>query len=242
MEIDHGENLFAPVGDDPSIKRSRNFYDVLEVSRGADRAEVRRAYIRLKGALENSQGAAYSLLEPGDSEAALSELEEAYRYLDDEYLRRRYDEKVFGAGNDGPPFSSQEAPGGYHKHEDDSPPQTTLRRYRLTRKHAKKSLDESVQARIQELISQTEIIDGALIKRIREAVDVSKQEVQSYLKISNFFVDALEEDVYEDLPPPVYVRGFIKSMLEYLGVKETTKVIDGYTKRYEEWKKKHTRK
>src|SRR5689334_3543842 len=59
---------------------------------------------------------------------------------------------------------------------------------------------------------------GPILREARLRKGVSLMEAQQATKIRQSFLAALEEDDYSILPPPVYVRGFIKNYSTYLGL------------------------
>ncbi len=235
MNMNSGEDLFAPhaPGLVEPARKTRSYYELLEVSRNADRSEIRRAYIRLKGSLDKTQGAMYSLLEPQDSDNLLREIEEAYRNLDDEFLRRKYDHDM--ATDSGRELKGASA----RPSEEGSVSVAPRRRYSLTQKTALSAHEGAVREAVQAILDKAEAINGALIRSLREAVGVSMEEVENYLKISPHYIEAIEEDRFENLPPLVYCRGFIKSLLDYLGVDKSAEIVEGYSRNQAEWKKKN---
>jgi cytoskeletal protein RodZ len=70
---------------------------------------------------------------------------------------------------------------------------------------------------------------GERLRAGREEKDISLAEVSKATKISLSVLQALENDQFDDLPPNVYVRGFIRSYCRYGGLDETE-----FLKSYEE--------
>jgi cytoskeletal protein RodZ len=70
---------------------------------------------------------------------------------------------------------------------------------------------------------------GEDFRREREEKSISLEEVSKATKISTSVLQALENDRFNDLPPSVYVRGFIRSYCRYVGLDETS-----HLKAYEE--------
>jgi len=62
---------------------------------------------------------------------------------------------------------------------------------------------------------------GERLREGRERKDISLEEVSRATKISLNVLQALENEQYDDLPPKVYVRGFIRSYSRYVGLDET---------------------
>lgn len=224
-----GESLFAPISPSPGGNGERhiNYYEILEIPRGADRTEIRAAYIRLKSNLSAHNGARYSLIGSDESDHFVEQIEEAYKTLEDEALRLRYDQAL----DAGVPFNPLES-----KPNNKSRPKI--------RKFALKSLDSVLKQSVEELIEDATEINGELFFNIRQLLGVSPEEVQSHLKISPWYLKAIEEDQFAELPPPVYVRGFLKSLLEYLGVSsdKVGRLLDGYLRIYSAWSQKNSKK
>ncbi|MEI6079868.1 MAG: helix-turn-helix transcriptional regulator, partial [bacterium] len=59
---------------------------------------------------------------------------------------------------------------------------------------------------------------GAYLKKNRELRGISLEEIASSTKININILSYLEADRFEKLPAPVFVKGFIKTYLGYLGV------------------------
>lgn len=226
MDVIDTENPFVPASADTgrSSTFSRTYYQILEVSTDANRADIRSAYIRMKRSLGLVGSATYSLLDSEDHARTQRELEEAYRTLDDEYLRQRYDAMLNNEGDQAIALASKR------------------KTFRASFKVAEQSCQEGVQEQVAEIVSSAEKIDGGLLRRIRVAVGIEPEQILGHLKISVFYLKALEEDDFAKLPPLVYVRGFLKSLLEYLGVSDLKRLVDGYSGNLQEWKKKNEKK
>lgn len=59
---------------------------------------------------------------------------------------------------------------------------------------------------------------GEFLKRERELRQITLQEVAEGTKISIRRLRSIEADQFEDLPAEVFVRGFVKSYADYIGV------------------------
>ncbi len=71
---------------------------------------------------------------------------------------------------------------------------------------------------IDKMLQDTEKINGAILKKIREKMSVSIDEMSLKIKVSKSYLDAIESDHFEDLPAEVYTKGFFNSYLNYLGI------------------------
>ncbi|MCR4324602.1 MAG: helix-turn-helix domain-containing protein [Candidatus Curtissbacteria bacterium] len=59
---------------------------------------------------------------------------------------------------------------------------------------------------------------GELLRTTREQKRLSQEEIASKLLLKKEFIEALEEGRWESLPEPAYVRGFIRSYADMLGL------------------------
>lgn len=97
---------------------------------------------------------------------------------------------------------------------------------------------------------KTTVTVGECLKRKREELGISIKNLGNKLNIKTDYLKNLEENNYEELPPDVYVKGFIKSYSELVGFnpekiielfkreKEIENKIKGRSKK----KKKHKKK
>ncbi len=66
---------------------------------------------------------------------------------------------------------------------------------------------------------------GAYLKKNRDQRGVSLEEMAANTKINVSIISYLEEDRFDKLPAPVFVKGFIRSYLNYLGVNPKEAVL-----------------
>lgn len=66
------------------------------------------------------------------------------------------------------------------------------------------------------------------MKKVREKAGVSLAEVSNFTKVKQDHLQKIEEGEFDKLPPDVYIRGFLKSYANYLGLdpKEVLKYYD----------------
>jgi cytoskeleton protein RodZ len=70
---------------------------------------------------------------------------------------------------------------------------------------------------------------GAILKAEREKSGLSHDQVAQITKLRRHYVEALENEEWDNLPAPVFVKGFIRSYAQALGLDET-KIFDLYKK------------
>ena len=61
---------------------------------------------------------------------------------------------------------------------------------------------------------------GERLKRERELREVTLDEINSATRISNRFLEAMENEDWKKLPGGVFNRGFVRSVARYLGLDE----------------------
>lgn len=71
---------------------------------------------------------------------------------------------------------------------------------------------------IEKMIENAKNIDGLFLKKIREKMEVTLEEMSLKIKVSKSYLEAIETDHFENLPAEVYTKGFFHSYLNYLGV------------------------
>ncbi len=74
------------------------------------------------------------------------------------------------------------------------------------------------------------VLPGEYLRTQREARGITLEEVSRVTKISVKALRSLETDDYESLPPPTFVKGFIRSYCRYIGAEDEDAVL-----RYEEY-------
>lgn len=61
---------------------------------------------------------------------------------------------------------------------------------------------------------------GKILKKEREMRNISLEKICSFTKIREHHLEAIEEDRYDHLPPPLYVKGYLKVYAKYLALDE----------------------
>ncbi|MBC7233186.1 MAG: helix-turn-helix domain-containing protein [Chloroflexi bacterium] len=69
---------------------------------------------------------------------------------------------------------------------------------------------------------------GEMLRKAREAKGLSLEQVEEATKIVRSYLQALEDEEFERLPAPVYVKGFLKNYASYLGL-DPQDVLSLYT-------------
>jgi cytoskeleton protein RodZ len=75
-------------------------------------------------------------------------------------------------------------------------------------------MDSSLGSKAWEPVTEL----GALLRKAREERGISLLEAEQATRIRRVFLQAIEEDRFDDLPGQVYGRGFVRSYATYLGL------------------------
>jgi cytoskeleton protein RodZ len=78
---------------------------------------------------------------------------------------------------------------------------------------------------------------GGYLKRLREQLGFTLQDIASKTKISLAYLGHLENEEFSALPNEVFIKGFLRSYAQVLGLKESD-LLD----RFKEWKSGHEAK
>lgn len=176
------------------VPATPNHYERLLIPRGASEEEVRRAHKRQREVWAEDGLPTVSLFSPDEIAREHALLDEAHDVLLDPPRRRAYDVSVF------PDHESAPVP---------SP--------------ADRALDQAIAAELRELQAQvarelgpdTEFT-GALLRRVRESRGIDLREIAGKTKISAAHLAAVEDEAFDQLPPLVYVRGFLVELAKFL--------------------------
>jgi curved DNA-binding protein CbpA len=76
------------------------------------------------------------------------------------------------------------------------------------------------------------VLTGADLRKIREARGLSLRHIATVTKIGKRFLEYVEEDRFEFLPPPVYLRGFLQAYANLVGI-DPRRAADAYMSRLE---------
>lgn len=160
---------------------SDNHYELLAIDRGASDEEIRRATKRQRELYGPESMAAISLLDESTLVRERARIEEATSTLLDPARRKTYDGVQFPA----------------------PPEDTTALAPQVSR------ADANIVNALMEELGPDVVVTGALLRRVREACGIDLSEISARTKVSRIHLEALEEENFAKLPPPVYVRGIV---------------------------------
>lgn len=95
-------------------------------------------------------------------------------------------------------------------------------------------------AAVAEFVAGVDVFDGPALKRVREKMGVTLDDIAVATRIQPQYLAGLEDENFEALPAEVYTRGFVISYAEFLSLDVQTVVAD-YMGRYRRWKSDNRR-
>lgn len=192
----------------------QSYYELIEAPTDGTPQQIERAYRIARSTYMPSSAATYSLYSAEDCAAILRRIEEAYAVLSDARLRREYDARL---GHSVP---------------------TTRPGVEPARIEAPKPL-QPVRERRPELdvengiAPESGVFDGEVLRRIRVSLGIELEEISSITKINDQHLRSIEANHYDELPAPVYLRGFLKQIAKCLSL-DPARVADSYSDRMRE--------
>ena len=210
----------------------QDYYNLLDISPKASFGEVRSAYDQAMSIYTTDSIATYTLFTEQERELILSRLAEAYKTLTNSQLRKEYNHLLIERGERSPQemgfLSSEDSNGASGKLLEVSVESLTQKQ--------RETKDERLPSNANLSLFDTQIsVTGKIIKTIRTTQEISLEEIFKQTNISRETLEDIEEERFEKLPALVYLRGFLKAYANILQVNQT-EMVDGYVKRYLEWK------
>lgn len=197
--------------------RSQNFYEILELSPEATLPEIERAYRIARATYQPSSVATYSVFSDDENGEILERIEEAYSVLADSVFRREYDARIRREEPAGRPRVAAEAGSAF------GAPEPAPAAYPTRSPQADIELEQSVDP-------EDGVYDGPVLRRIRLSRGVELEDISVTTKINETYLRFIEENRYQDLPAPVYVRGFLREYAKCLHL-DPNRVTQSYMER-----------
>jgi curved DNA-binding protein CbpA len=220
-----------------------NYYELLEVSSRATAQEIHKAYERIRRIYDPNSVALYSLFSPEETEKIRQRIEEAYRTLIYDENRREYDLSIRDLAAL-LPAEQQPRPTGapllrrpQREEHRTRPPMSApfpdaAKVPRPTSPRPVPHASESLVPPIQPPPADIREFTGPVLKIMREQRQLSVQNISDITKLSNRYVEGIEEEDYLKLPVRPYLRGFLILYCRAIGY-EPERIVADYMKRYD---------
>ena len=205
-----------------------NLYEVLDVSPGARQEEIERAYRMASATWAEGSLALYSLFEDKEAAVVRERVRYAYRILSDAEARRTYDEETFDSLAEGQPVglaNGELADADYKEVSVDD---------------VEVSLDAALKGSLAGDSGEDDEFDGPRLRRLRMHRGLDLDEIADITKVNSRYLLCIEEEAFDGLPAPVYVRGFVSAYAQTIGL-NPQRVAASYMLRLEEGTKESGR-
>jgi flagellar biosynthesis protein FlhG len=193
------------------LPETPHHYERLQIPRGASEEEVRRAYKRQREIWAFDGLPTISLFDQDELAREHALLDEAHDVLLDPPRRRAYDVSIFP------------------DHEAPRIPSPTDR----VMNEAVAAELRALQAEVARELGPDTEFTGALLRKVRESRGVDVREIANKTKISAQHISGIEDEAFDQLPPLVYVRGFLVEMAKFLKL-DPAQVARTYLRRAKE--------
>lgn len=196
-----------------------NFYEILELNTNAAQHEITTAYERAKTTYSGDNPAIYTIFSDQEARELLSMIEEAYSILGNKTLRNIYDQRLLGQSKINP---------------EDLTYDSILNASRLIFQETK--IDTKKASFVRNENFEKEIVEcgewsGDMIRKVREYKNFTVEKLSEITKVNSFYIKAIEAVTPNNLPAPVFVRGYVVQIAKELGLNYRV-VADSYMKSY----------
>ena len=202
-----------------------NYYEMLRVPAHATLFELKQAYIDALAIYGHDALATYSLFSEKERRAILESLETAFQTLTDTTRRATYNQSLVQAGAlDPSKLTANQAKKPVPLFESTG----IIHNVHLKKKISKKISAASI-SQLSRDIAAADSISGHDLKKLREKIGVSLDEIYEATRISISTVKAIEGNDFENLPSALYLKNFLRAYASLVKL-EPQVVIEGYLK------------
>jgi curved DNA-binding protein CbpA len=157
--------------------------------------------------------ASYSFFSREEREEILAKLNEAYSTLMDEKKRSQYDQHLVERGVLDEEMQYQRDRKKLSLLPLSKRPSTDT----ALRIRERLKMMVSSNAMIQEILAH-EVLSGSDLKKIRDELGVSLEEIAETVKVRMVYLRAIEEDRFEKAPSRIFLKGFVRAYAQYIGL------------------------
>lgn len=200
-----------------------NYYEILKIPINSSHFEIKQAYREMLSLYHEDSLPTYSLFSNEERDRILEEIETAFLTLIDEKKRSVYNKLLAESG----PIEISSMPA---KHRDI--PATTFRKEHrvhddhISEKVREKTGKKEIEAVFDEILAK-DFLSGTDLKTLREMLGVEVSEINAVTKISVSVINAIEENRFENLPPNIYLKNFLRAYAKIIQA-DPEKIVAGY--------------
>ncbi len=201
-----------------------NYYEMLDLQPNAVPYEIRHAYNAAMQLYQPGSLVSYSFFSEKERREILSLIEKAYQTLINDQLRKEYDDELVRRGE-------------IEAKEETAPEvKKPVSVFHISRGPAARTVFVSSDA-LKDRINQSQVIKDILaqsalsgqdLKQIRTELGLTIEQIAEETKIRVNHIQSIEEGQAQNLPPAVFLKGFVKSYLKCLGLES----VDELSARY----------
>jgi len=197
-----------------------NYYDILELNSNSAHQDVTTAYERVRATYSGDNPALYTIFSEQEARELLILIEEAYAVLGNKNLRAIYDQRLLSGRFQNEELSLQAI-------------LAASKQMTTEQKPEEKKAPYVKNDRFEEEIASCALWNGDLLKKVRDYKNITTNKMSEITKINSYYVTAIENMDYENLPAPVFIRGYVVQIARVLGL-DDKKVADSYMKVFKE--------
>lgn len=199
---------------------AQTHYELLGIPPGASEEEIRRVQKRMRLIYADDSVGLYGAYRPDEIERVQRRMTEAYDCLIDQDKRRAYDLAVFPAGHPGRHWIEEAAARSRAASLAELPEETPSTP--ILEKNGEPVLPPDAQ------------LSGAWLRALRESRGINLADIATRTKISLQGLQWIEDDAFDKMAAPVYVRGFVLEFARCLKL-DAERVARAYVDRYRAW-------
>jgi len=202
-----------------------NYYELLEVAFDASPFEVHQAYKEMTLLYHDDSLASYSFFSGEEREKILAKLDQAYSTLMDEKRRSRYDQLLIERGilEKSTQYQGVRMKLGLMYDAKRATANTALK----TRDRLKPVVSSNPV--IQGILAN-DVLSGRDLKKIRDELGISLEEISELVKVRVVYLHAIEDDEFEKTPSRIFLKGFLRAYAQCIGL-DADMVASRYLKR-----------
>jgi len=206
-----------------------NYYEVLEVQPSASQHDMTLAYEKAKRTYSPQNAALYSVFTEDEAKSLRSLIEEAYSVLGNQSYRNIYDRRLQSKSYSGSDLSLESIKKASEElFSENSILEKVVPIHKITNLP-----DYEKNETLEGQIKMANEWSGDLLRKVREYKKYSLELLHEKTKVNPWYIAALERMEPENLPAPVFVRGYVLQMAKTLGLDEK-QVADSYMKLYKQ--------
>lgn len=218
-----------------NLLNNTDYYEILDIPRDASPSKIRQARQSLLTLYKNDPVVADSFFNLEEKERIVEAIETAFAVLSDPEKKAAYDQTH--APESPAPVLGETGPADTGELPADKcggvvspllPDGHGQNCAGIMKNIEASSLQEEAQTLLANL-SHQESISGQDIHALRKSLDLSADQVFAVTRINSAIIQSIEENRFEDLPPAIYLKSFLKNYAQVLCL-DPDKLADGYLK------------